>query len=533
MSIGMDSISLARGRHDARMERLRTWRLTEAGRLVVYAAGVGLLAGLYYGAGRIGLELAYLDGAVAALWPPAGLGLAVLAIFGLRYWPGIVIGDVLLGDFSTPVGTVLGQTAGNTVALLVAAHLFRRLTAGRVGLARVRDVFVFVVSAVVAAGVSACVGPPSLWLGDVIPSNELDKVFRTWFLSDLSGVLVVAPVILAWAGGGIGRLGRRELVEGLVLLTTLLVLLEVPAQRDVPYVVFPVLIIAALRFGPRGAATAIAVVSGVTVWNTAHNAGPFVRESVNDSLLSTQLFVAVAALTSLVLAAVTAERVRAVDALSRAYGELAASRARIVEAGDAERRRLERNLHDGAQQRLVALTLRLRLAERKLEADPEGARALVTGVQSELEQALEELRELARGIHPAVLSDRGLAAAVQALAARATVPVEVAEMPAERLPEPVETAAYYLIAESVTNASKYADASSVTLRVHHSNGLVSVDVVDDGVGGADAAAGSGLRGLADRLAALNGRLVVESRPNEGTRIRAEIPLPAGGEGAAL
>jgi signal transduction histidine kinase len=144
-------------------------------------------------------------------------------------------------------------------------------------------------------------------------------------------------------------------------------------------------------------------------------------------------------------------------------------------------------------------------------------------MQTELDQALGELRELARGIHPAVLSDRGLAAALEALAARATVPVEIVEVPAERLPEPVETAAYYLIAESVTNAAKYADASSVRVHVRHSNGLVSVDVVDDGVGGADAARGSGLRGLADRLAALDGRLEVESRPNEGTRIRAEIP----------
>jgi hypothetical protein len=114
MGTGMESISVASGRYEARLERLRTWRLTDPGRLVAYAAGVGLLAGLYYGAGRIGLELAYLDGAVAALWPPAGLGLAALVIFGLRYWPGIVIGDILLGDFSTPIGTVLGQTAGNT-----------------------------------------------------------------------------------------------------------------------------------------------------------------------------------------------------------------------------------------------------------------------------------------------------------------------------------------------------------------------------------------------------------------------------------
>jgi signal transduction histidine kinase len=386
-------------------------------------------------------------------------------------------------------------------------------------------VLAFVVAAVVAAGVSACFGPPSLWLGDVIPTSELDKVFRTWFLSDLSGVLVVAPVLLAWARGGIGPFGRREILEGLVLLAALLLLVEVPSQRDVPYVVFPVLILAALRFGPRGAATAVAIVAGVTVWNTARNAGPFVRDSVTESLLATQLFVAIAALTSLVLAAVTAERARAVDALSRAYEQLAASRARLVEAGDAERRRLERNLHDGAQQRLVSLSLRLRLAERRLTSDPPGARTVVSEIQGELEQALEELRELARGIHPAILSDRGLGAALEALAARATVPVEIAEVPDERLAESIETAAYYVIAEAVTNAAKYAEPSSVVVRVHRSDGLVSIDVADDGVGGADAARGSGLRGLGDRVAALDGSLRVDSPPNEGTRIHAEIPAP--------
>jgi signal transduction histidine kinase len=509
---------------DDRLRRLHAWRLTTPGRLAEYAAGVGVLAGLYYGAGRIGLELAYLDGAVAALWPPAGLGLAALVILGVRYWPGIVAGDLLLGDFSTPLGTVLGQTVGNTLALVVAAYLLLFLTGGRVGLTRVRDVSAFLVSAIVAAGVSACVGPPSLWLGDVIPSSELARVFRTWFLSDLSGVLVVAPAILAWAKGGVGRFGRREIAEGLVLLAALLVLAELPSQRDVPYVVFPVLILAALRFGPRGAATAIAVISAITVWNTAHEEGPFVRDSITDSLLATQLFVAIAALTSLVLAAVTAERARASVALSRAYEELAASRARLVEAGDAERRRLERNLHDGAQQRLVALALRLRFAERKLPGDPEGAREVLAATRAELDQALEELRELARGIHPAILSDRGLAAALDALAARAPLPVEIAQVPDERLPEPVETAAYYVISEAVANVSKYADASAVTVSVRRSNGIVVVDVTDDGVGGADPAAGSGLRGLVDRLAALDGQLHVESRANEGTRVRAEIPL---------
>jgi PAS domain S-box-containing protein len=202
--------------------------------------------------------------------------------------------------------------------------------------------------------------------------------------------------------------------------------------------------------------------------------------------------------------------------------ELRSSRARLVQAGDAERRRLERNLHDGAQQRLVSLSLALRLAQAKLKADPEEAGKLLGSASEELAQALEELRELARGIHPAVLSDRGLSAALEALAGRAPLPVEV-RAPEERLPPPVEAAAYYVVSEALTNVAKYAQASNVDIRVERLNGHAVVEVVDDGVGGADPLGGSGLRGLADRVEALDGRLQVESAPGRGTVVRAEIP----------
>jgi PAS domain S-box-containing protein len=203
--------------------------------------------------------------------------------------------------------------------------------------------------------------------------------------------------------------------------------------------------------------------------------------------------------------------------------ELAASRARIVAAGDVERRRLERNLHDGAQQRLVTLALSLRLALAKLDSDPAAARAVLADAGEELALALAELRELARGLHPAVLTDHGLRAAVEMLAGRAPVPVEIADIPDERLPEPVEAAAYYLIAEALTNVAKYARASAVLVRVAASDAGVSVEVSDDGVGGADPAAGSGLRGLADRVEALGGSLDVVSPAGAGTSLRAEIP----------
>src|SRR6478609_1312410 len=196
------------------------WRRTRHGSAGLYVGAVVVVAGVYYGAGRIGLELAYLDGAVAALWPPAGLGLAVLFLYGIRLWPGIVIGDLLLGDFSTPLGTVVAQTVG----LVVAALLLKRLTHGRGGLERVADVLAFVVSAFVAALVSAAFGPLALRLGDVIPADELGSVFRTWTLGDAAGVLVVAPVILTWATRGLRGIHRRELVEGAIVLALLVAL---------------------------------------------------------------------------------------------------------------------------------------------------------------------------------------------------------------------------------------------------------------------------------------------------------------------
>jgi PAS domain S-box-containing protein len=202
--------------------------------------------------------------------------------------------------------------------------------------------------------------------------------------------------------------------------------------------------------------------------------------------------------------------------------ELRRSRVRLVQAGDEARRKLERNLHDGAQQRLVSLSLALRLAQARLKSDPEEADRLLTGAAEELGQALEELRELARGIHPAVLSERGLSAALEALAGRTSLPVEV-QVPPERLPASVEAAAYYVISESLANVAKYAEASAVEVCVTRQNGRAIVEVADDGIGGADPTRGSGLRGLADRVEALDGVLKVESAPGAGTKIRAEIP----------
>lgn len=204
--------------------------------------------------------------------------------------------------------------------------------------------------------------------------------------------------------------------------------------------------------------------------------------------------------------------------------EVRESRARIVEAGDVARRRVERNLHDGAQQRLVTLALAIGMARSKLapHIDPD-ADELLSHASEEAQAAVRELRELARGLHPSILSEVGLIAAIDSLAERSSVPVEVCASAHGRLPAPIEVAAYYVVSESLTNVAKYAQATSVAVRIDKEGDTLKVEVADDGIGGAVVRPGSGLEGLADRLAALEGHLEIESGAGSGTRVRAELP----------
>ncbi|HET8758543.1 MAG TPA: histidine kinase [Solirubrobacteraceae bacterium] len=202
--------------------------------------------------------------------------------------------------------------------------------------------------------------------------------------------------------------------------------------------------------------------------------------------------------------------------------ELRASRERLVAAGDAERRRLERDLHDGAQQRLVSVALQLRMIQRSIRSDPDLAERLAAAAGDELSQSLQELRELARGIHPAVLN-HGLKAALESLASRSPVPAAVSCPEAGGLPEAVELAAYFVACEALANVAKYAQATRASVRVSRGGDALVIEIADDGVGGADETAGSGLQGLADRVAALDGTLRILSPPGEGTVVTAELP----------
>ena len=251
-------------------------------------------------------------------------------------------------------------------------------------------------------------------------------------------------------------------------------------------------------------------------------AGPFGVGSIDARLLETQLFIATVSVSALSLAALVAER-------EQLTARLRVSSARVVAASDEARRRFERDLHDGAQQRLVALAARLSVAaEGAQQAGEEAARSLVAA-EKELLLAIGELREFSRGMHPAVLRDFGLAKAVAAVARRSTVQVE-ASVPRERFDDTAEATAYYVVLEAITNAQRYAGASSVRVRAKLRHDVLLLDVGDDGVGGAVEREGSGLQGLRDRVEATGGRFRVRSEPGQATHITAVIPVsPRGAE----
>jgi signal transduction histidine kinase len=318
-----------------------------------------------------------------------------------------------------------------------------------------------------------------------------------------------AVVAASWSNGEAPALpvGHRAPIDGRGILGQMLRVVQPVRIEDFDAVGSGVVAGLMRTLGVRSAAAGPIIIAG-RVWGALSATWPEVRTmpvGAEDR---------VAAFAELVAYAIENAETRE---------ELAASRARLVKAADEARRQIERDLHDGAQQRLVAAAVELSVLDRRLDRDPEGARSALARAREQLDSGLGELRDLARGIHPAVLTDRGLEAALQALVQRATVPAELRVAVPGRLDASIEAAAYFLVSEALTNVAKYAEADAVSVDVTCNGGTLVVTIADDGIGGAHPGRGSGLRGLCDSVQAVGGRLELSSPPEQGTRLRAHLP----------
>jgi signal transduction histidine kinase len=515
----------------ARLEVRRGWiAQIEPPAAARYVAGVAGLAAAYYVAAKGGYALQF-TGSIAAIWPPVGLAVGVLYLGGLRWWPGAVIGDLLSNTWTAPLGTTLAVTAANLAEILVATLLLWRLVGRRAQLDRLDQVGGMLAAIVPAVAISATVGSLSLLADGVIHRHELASVWRTLWLGDASGALIVLPLILAWAHPPAWRAGRTLEVAAMIAAVVGLSELELSSSRPLAFLVFPALIWAAVRFGQQGATVAVACAAGIAVWHTAHNVGPFVQHSITQSALSTQLYIAVAALTTLFLGAVVSER-------QRSAADLVVAKRREVERAVEQRQRIARDLHDSVSQSLFSMTLHARTAQRVLA---ESDSALADRVGGELEEvetlsrsALAEMRALIFELRPGGLAEEGLVAGLTkhaaAVSAREALAIAV-HGPAERLPvsPDCEEHLYRIGQEALANVIKHAEAEHAHVTVTSDGDLVVLEVRDDGRGfdpTADFVGHLGLESMRSRAAEIAADIRVDSHPGQGTLVAVELPVSA-------
>jgi signal transduction histidine kinase len=489
-----------------------------------YAGELVALAVAYRLAQDLGVQLRH-GSVLSPVWPASGVALAGFLLLGWRAWPAILIGGLHLGDSMVTGWALVGVDVGATLSPLAGAALLRAVRFDT-AMTRARDVLQLVFLGGGASVINATVGATVLVAAGIVSSDEWVELWWTWWVSDGMGAILIAPLLITWRGG------YRRRTELVVALGTAAVVTPLLFRSDLPliFLLFPLVLWPAMRIGQIGVSAVTVVVAGIAVWATSNGYGPFSQLPYMTSLIVLEAFNASIATTSLLLGAAVATARGLSDANDRLHAEVRrqldevrASRARIVQAAEGERRRIERNLHDGAQQRLASLSCTIGLAQAQLAADSTAElQETLAQASRELSAAHSELRELARGIHPPVLVQGGIRVAVESLAEQSPVPVDVT-VPAGRYPPLLEATAYFVVCEALANVAKHAGATAAHVNIDHVDGRLIVQVADDGVGGADVKRGTGLTGLADRVAAVEGHLRIESLRGSGTLVRAELP----------
>jgi signal transduction histidine kinase len=496
-----------------------------------YVAGVLALAAAYYGAAKLGQSLRY-TASVAAIWPPAGVGIAALYLWGLRWWPGVFVGELvvngelLVDQHALPLGSLLGQQAGNMAEIVVGALLLRRLSGRRAALDRADQVGRMLLAVGIATAVSATTGTTSMLAGGVIEQSEAPTFWRTWWLGDTAGALVAVPLALAWVPRAAAAWRSIRTWEGALMIVAVAGLgaLAFSIKGPVAYMVFPALIWAAFRFGPAGATVSIAIAAGVAIGFTANEAGPFSTQSIDLRTLSTQVYILVAAVTTLLLSALVIER-------ERSAAELAEAKRREDNRAMKERHRIARDLHDSVSQALFSTVMHVRAAQKALKRE---------GVTSSgpLEQSLDAIGELTRSAqsemralifelgHDAV--EGGLVAALtrhaSMLRERHGLEIDVQGPERLALSPGAETELFRIGREALVNVVKHARASKASVHVEARSGRVLVEVRDDGSGFDPATRHPGHFGLDSmhsRATELGGVLTISSAPGTGTVVRVE------------
>ena len=521
-----------------------------------------VFATVYFAAAKMGLALAVVHASASAVWPPTGIALAAFLLFGNRIWLGIAVG-AFLANVTTAgtVATSLGIAAGNTLEGFVGAWLVRRYAGGRETLLRSVDIFRF---ALLAAGVStivsATIGVTTLSLAGFAPWNAFGSIWTTWWLGDAMGALVVAPALLLWGTGGPIHRPRRPFEATCAVLffvATAIVFFSGVGTRNAPVEWFwlPAVVWISYEFGQRVAATMVLVLSGLTLWGTINGLGPFVLPSANVSLLLLQAFLGVVSVIALVLSAVVTSRTRLLEDLARARDNLEIrvterttdlSRANaalseeiqertrlereLLDAGERERQRLGRDLHDDLGQLLTGIGFLSSAAEQKLLAQSRPEARALHDIRGLVQEAIAKTRVLSLGLTPVSLGEGGFVGALRELAVvtervfRVPCAFEYAEFVEVEDPQ-AATNLYRIAQEAVSNAVRHGSARHIVISLTMEGDLLRLSVRDDGRGfdgNHGTHEGLGLSIMRYRAELVGGVLEVESKA-QGTTIACVAP----------